>query len=114
MTESILTSIKKLLGPSAEDTHFDPDIIMHINTALAILVQLGIGPEEGFAIEDSDATWEDFLGDDNPNLSGVKSYVYLKTKALFDPSSSSTVAQSLERLEHELEWRLNVAGDTSQ
>lgn len=114
MTESILTSIKKLLGPSAEDTHFDPDIIMHINTALAILVQLGVGPEEGFVIEDSDATWEDFLGDDNSNLSGVKSYVYLKTKALFDPSSSSTVAQSLERLEHELEWRLNVAGDTSQ
>lgn len=113
MIRSILESIKKLHGVGEDDHHFDEDLIMHINTGLAILVQIGVGPEEGFAIEGSTEEWEDFLGGDLPNLSGIKSYLYLKTKPIFDPSSSSTVAASLERMEKELEWRLNVAGDTS-
>lgn len=113
MIASILNSIKKLHGVADEDHHFDEDLIMHINTGLAVLTQIGIGPEEGFAIENARDTWEDFLGEDVPNLSGIKSYIYLKTKPIFDPSSSATVAASLERMEKELEWRLNVAGDKS-
>jgi hypothetical protein len=109
--DSILTSIKKLLGIEAEYEHFDPDIIMHINTAFMILTQLGVGPSEGFAIEDETSVWSDFLPA-NPRLESVKSYIYLKVKLLFDPPLSSSVIESINRSINELEWRLNVAVET--
>ena len=108
--ESILTSIKKLLGIEEEYTQFDNDIIMHINSVLLNLTQLGVGPAEGFLIEDDTATWEDFIGDSN-QLQAVKSYMYLKVKLLFDPPLSSSVIESMNRTIAELEWRLNVAVD---
>ena len=108
--ESILTSIKKLLGIEEEYTQFDNDIIMHINTVFLNLTQLGVGPTEGFLIEDDTATWYDFIGDSN-QLQAVKSYMYLKVKLLFDPPLSSSVIESMDRMIAELEWRLNVAVD---
>ena len=108
--DSILTSIKKLLGIDEEYTQFDNDIIMHINTVFLNLTQLGVGPEEGFLIEDDAATWDDFIGDSN-QLQAVKTYVYLKVKLLFDPPLSSSVIESINRIISELQWRLNVAAD---
>ena len=108
--DSILTSIKKLLGIAEEYTQFDDDIIMHINTVFLNLTQLGVGPAEGFLIEDDTADWEDFIEDD-VQLQAVKSYVYLKVKLLFDPPLSSSVIESMNRMIAELEWRLNVAVD---
>lgn len=108
--ESILTSIKKLLGIEEEYTQFDDDIIMHINTVFLNLTQLGVGPAEGFFIEDDTATWDDFIGDDT-QLQAVKTYMYLKVKLLFDPPLSSSVIESTNRMISELEWRLNVAVD---
>ena len=108
--DSILTSIKKLLGIAEEYTQFDEDIIMHINTVFLNLTQLGVGPEEGFAIENDAASWEDFIND-NIQLQAVKTYVYLKVKLLFDPPLSSSVIESMSRMIAELEWRLNVAVD---
>ena len=108
--ESILTSIKKLLGIEEEYTQFDNDIIMHINTVFLNLTQLGVGPAEGFLIEDDTATWYDFIGDSN-QLQAVKSYMYLKVKLLFDPPLSSSVIESMNRMIAELEWRLNVSVD---
>lgn len=108
--DSILTSIKKLLGIAEEYTQFDDDIIMHINTVFLNLTQLGVGPEEGFLIEDDTADWEDFI-DDNAQLQAVKTYVYLKVKLLFDPPLSSSVIEAMNRQIAELEWRLNVAVD---
>lgn len=108
--DSILTSIKKLLGIDEEYIQFDNDIIMHINTVFLNLTQLGVGPEEGFLIEDDAATWDDFIGDSN-QLQAVKTYVYLKVKLLFDPPLSSSVIESINRIISELEWRLNVAVD---
>lgn len=108
--ESILTSIKKLLGIEEEYTQFDADIIMHINTVFLNLTQLGVGPSEGFLIEDDTAIWEDFIGDSS-QLQAVKTYVYLKVKLLFDPPLSSSVIESMNRMIAELEWRLNVAVD---
>ena len=108
--DSILTSIKKLLGIAEEYTQFDEDIIMHINTVFLNLTQLGVGPEEGFLIEDDVASWEDFIND-NTQLQAVKTYVYLKVKLLFDPPLSSSVIESMNRMIAELEWRLNVAVD---
>ena len=108
--DSILTSIKKLLGIAEEYTQFDEDIIMHINTVFLNLTQLGIGPEEGFYIEDDTADWEDFVDvESNIPLQAVKSYVYLKVKLLFDPPLSSSVIESTNRMIAELEWRLNAA-----
>lgn len=108
--ESILTSIKKMLGITEEYKHFDSDLIMHINSVLSILTQLGIGPPQGFSIADSSATWEDFIPK-NPQIESMKSYVYLKVKLLFDPPSSSSVTESMNRMISELEWRLNVVAD---
>lgn len=108
--ESILTSIKKMLGIDESYTHFDSDLVMHINSVLAILTQLGVGPPEGFSINDASATWFDFLGDD-PKLNATKSYVYQKVKLLFDPPSSSALIESMNRLISEFEWRLQVVSD---
>lgn len=111
--ESILTSIKKLLGIAEEYTHFDTDIVMHINSVFMILTQMGVGPAAGFSISDDLTVWEDFT-QDATNIEAVKSYMHLKVKLLFDPPLSSAVITSMEKLIAELEWRLNVAVDQAQ
>ena len=111
--ESILTSIKKLLGITEEYDQFDPDIIMHINSVFMILTQLGVGPTEGFSIEDDTAVWTDFI-QDVKKLESVKTYIYLKVKLAFDPPLSSAVIESMNRLINELEWRLNVAAEPTE
>lgn len=111
--DSILTSIKKSLGIAEEYEHFDPDIIMHINSVFMILSQLGAGPAGGFFIKDKTAVWSDFM-DESDNLEIIKSYMYLKVKALFDPSSSSAVMESANRLLSEFEWRINVEAEKEE
>ncbi len=108
--ESILNSIKKLLMLSADDTSFDTDIIIHINSVLSILNQLGVGPDNGFSITDAKATWSDLLGS-YPNLDAVRSFVYLKVKLLFDPPTNSVVIESINRAAGELEWRINATAE---
>ena len=110
METSILTSIKKMLGIAEDYTEFDEDIITHINSVFLNLTQLGVGPEEGFMIEDDTAVWEDFI-DDSIQLQAVKTYMYLKVKLLFDPPLSSSVTEAFTRMIAALEWRLNVAVD---
>ena len=110
MDSSILTSIKKLLGIAEEDTSFDQDIIMHINTVFAILSQLGVGPANGFSIEDDSAIWEDYLGNAT-NLELVKSYIYMKVRSMFDPPTSSILADAMNKNISELEWRINTTVD---
>ena len=105
MSESILTSIKKLLGITEEYEQFDPDIIMHINSVFMILTQMGVGPSKGFRISDKTAVWSDYMTDDQ-NLDSVKSYIHLKVKLLFDPPLSSSVMECMKQLISELEWRL--------
>lgn len=107
MSDSILTSTKKVLGVDDAYTAFDVDILMHINTVLATLNQLGIGPDAGFMIEDKAATWADFLGTDL-RLNPVKSYVYLRVRMLFDPPTTSFLINAMNEQVKELEWRLNV------
>lgn len=112
--ESILTSIKKLLGIEENYIHFDADIIMHINSVFMTLTQLGVGPPEGFYIEDDTTTWLEFIPD-MTKLQAVKTYMYMKVKLLFDPGSigSSTLA-SYERMISEYEWRLNHAVESEK
>jgi hypothetical protein len=105
---SILGSTKKALGIEDDNTAFDVDILIHINAVLSILNQIGIGPEEGFAIEDDTPTWEDFFGTD-PRLNMVQQYVYLKTRVLFDPPQGSYhLINSMNDQITQLEWRLSV------
>ena len=111
MNESILTSIKKLLGVPEDYEHFDMDITMHINSVFMILNQLGVGPSDGFSITDKTASWSDFISD-NKKLEAVKSYVYMKVRLLFDPPLSSAVMDCINKVINELEWRLNVAAES--
>ena len=113
METSILDSIKKLLGIPSDVTEFDTDILIHINSVFSILTQLGVGPSSGFSIEDSSAEWSDFIGDD-ARLSDVKSFVYLKTRLLFDPPASSAAMDAMNRMASELEWRINVSVDPKE
>jgi len=111
--DSILTSIKKLLGIAEDYEHFDPDIIMCVNSAFSTLTQLGVGPAEGFRIEDESTEWSDFLKDDF-RLEFIKTYIHLKVKMAFDPPLSSAVIESINRQISELEWRINVAVDPAE
>ena len=111
--ESILTSIKKLLGITEEYNHFDADLIIHINSTFMVLTQLGVGPSDGFSISDKSATWDSFVKDPK-TYEAVKSYVYLKVKLLFDPPTSSAAMESMTRMIDEFEWRLNVAAESKQ
>lgn len=107
MNNSILNTIKEMIGIEIEETAFDNDIIVHINTVFFILNQLGVGPTEPFIIRDEYATWDNFISD-STNLESIKTYMYLKVKLLFDPPLNSSVIESMKNAIDELEWRLNV------
>ena len=112
--DSILTSVKKMLGLAEEYTPFDDDIIIMINSVFADLTQMGVGPSEGFSIEDESSIWTDFIPD-IIKLNSVKTYMYLRVKLLFDPASvgSSTLA-SYERQIAQWEWRLNIEAESGK
>lgn len=109
--DSILTSVKKMLGPEEDYEHFDPDIIMHINSVFMILNQLGVGPKTMFRIEDKEATWSDFMPE-GEMLELVKSYMYLRVRMLFDPPQSSALMEAMNNQIKEFEWRLNIQVET--
>lgn len=111
--DSILQSIKKTLGIAEEYTVFDTDIIIHINSVFMILNQLGVGPKEGFHIEDDGTTWDEYV-EPEMDLESVKSYIYMKVRMLFDPPTSSAAIESMNHLISEFEWRLNVGAETKQ
>lgn len=112
--KSILTSIKKLLGIAENYKNFDTDIIIHINSALMVLNQLGVGPSQGFSIKDETNTWDEFIPEDRADMESIKSYVYMKVRLLFDPPASSAAITSMEKLISEFEFRINVAAETPQ
>lgn len=112
--ESILVTIKEMLGPSAEYEEFDPQIITHINSVFMILTQMGVGPAKGFTIEDDTATWIDFIGEDTLLFEAVKSYVYMKVRLIFDPPTASAHMEAIKRNIDELEWRLSNAAETKE
>jgi hypothetical protein len=107
--ESILTSVKKLLGIEEEYKHFDNDLIIHINSVLMILTQMGVGPSEGFSITGADDFWSDFISED---FEAVKTYVHLKVRLMFDPPNSSVTMDAIKNTISELEWRLNFRAES--
>jgi len=113
VSESILTSVKKILGIDDGYVVFDVDVTLHINSVFSTLQQLGIGPAEGFAIEDDTATWDDFLDGSLP-FNAVKTYVCLRVKLLFDPPTTSYFIEAIEKQVKELEWRLNSVREETE
>lgn len=109
--KSILYSVKKMMGLDPDYTPFDTDLIVHINSVIMVLRQLGVGPQSGYAITGPDETWSDYLGDDESLLEIVKSYIYLKVRTVFDPPSNSYVMDAIQKQISEYEWRLNVEVD---
>lgn len=110
--DSVLTSIKKVLGIDSTYSVFDVDILMHINTAFATLAQLGVGPKTGVEVHSASTKWSDLIGSDL-ELSGVKSYVALRVRLLFDPPATSFAIEAIKDQIREFEWRLNVAAETN-
>lgn len=106
--ESILTSIKKMLGLTEEYKHFDVDIVTHINSTFRVLHQLGVGPSKVFRITDASESWSDFIDEDCEGFDEVKTYVYQRVKMLFDPPLSSAHMSALKESIAEFEWRLQV------
>lgn len=110
--DSILTSIKKLLGITEDQTDFDIDIIMHINTVFTILNEMGVGPEEVFSISSKDEVWDNFIVDKR-KYEKVKTYMYLKVRLYFDPPTNSTLMDAIRLQIDELEWRLTVSAENT-
>lgn len=106
MDESILNTTKKLLGLEPDFTGFDQDILVHINAVLSALTQMGVGPEEGFVIEDATTTYEDYLENDVKLYQDIKTYIYYKVRLGFDPPANSTILNSINDLLDETEWRI--------
>lgn len=109
--DSILNSVKKMLGIAEEYEHFDQDLIMHINSVFLILNQLAVGPPSPFSITGSDETWNDFFLLDNLEINLAKSYMYLKVRLMFDPPSTGVLHEAMERQIQEFEWRLNMQAE---
>jgi len=107
---SILNSTKKVIGIMPEYTEFDDQLILYINTVFSKLWQLGVGPEDGFQIEDETTTWNEYL-DDNKLLNDVKTFVHFSVKLMFDPPQSSSSMNALNELIKEYEWRINIQVD---
>jgi hypothetical protein len=104
---SILKSVKKTLGLDESLKAFDQDLLMHINTVFFTLNQLGLGPVDGFMVEDDTEVWEDFTGG-RINLNAVKTYVYLRVRLLFDPPGTSYHIAAIEKQVEELTYRLQM------
>lgn len=110
VTESILDSTKSALGIVTEYKSFDNQIIMYINSVFSTLYQLGVGPEDGFSIEDRSTTWDEYIGE-NKNLNFVISYMHARVRLMFDPPTNSFAVEALKEQIKEFEWRINVLND---
>lgn len=110
MQESILLTIKQMLGIPSEYSVFDEELAVYINTVIAALRQLGVGPENGFAITGENESWEDYIGDTSM-YENVKAYIYLKVRMMFDPPSSSFVLDAFKSQAAEIEWRIYIQAD---
>jgi hypothetical protein len=106
-TTSILDDVKKILGLSSDYTAFDVDVILHINSVLATVTQLGIGPTAGMTVLDATTQWSELLGADN-QLNSAKTYVALRVRLLFDPPTSSYAIKAMEDQIREFEWRIST------
>lgn len=110
VTDSILNSVKAQLGIMEEYRPFDDQILLCINSAMSILEQIGMPPEGGFIVYGPEQTWDDLIPG-RSDMEFVKTYIFLKTKMLFDPPTSSIVANAIDSQLKELEFRISANVD---
>lgn len=110
MTDSIFESVKKVVGLLGDDDSFDEDLLLHINSVVSTLRQLGLSIPADFYVRDDDQTWQNLLGEFR-DLDLVKSYMAMKVRLMFDPPTSSFGLKSMEEMVKEYEWRINVLTD---
>ena len=108
INDSILSSIRKLIGPEEDYTHFDPDIAIHINSAINRLEQLGLVSAKRFRVEDGTETWGELFGSDENVIDMAKTFIYYKVKMGFDPPTSSIAAEAFNKEIDKQEWLINV------
>lgn len=110
VNDSILDTIKCQLGDEPDNDSFDRELIPQINAVLMILHQLNVGPKIPIMIEDSSTTWGELVSD--PRIEGlVETYVYLKTRMIFDPPTSTSVMEATKSMIAELESRILLVSD---
>ena len=108
--ESILDSVKKLLGFDASYTAFDLDIIMLINAVFGSLQEMGAGPDTALTISDNTILWSAFS--DLPEFLGlVQMYVFLSVKMAFDPPTGRFGLDAMEKMIAQYEWRINIKAE---
>lgn len=112
--DSILQSVKEILGIPAEDNFFNNTLILHINSVFTILRQIGCGPVTGYQITDDSNTWDEFLQNEPEKLQAVKTYLAMRVRQMFDPPVNGTVSQALDRQVQELEWRISTLCDPGE
>lgn len=110
MKKSILKTVRKMVGFDEDYTEFDLDLIILINSVFSTLTQLGVGPRDGFSIEDDQAEWTEFIGD-MKTIESVKGYMVQKVRLMFDPPANSFLVDAIQKQCTEFEWRLNVEAD---
>lgn len=111
MDGSILNDIKKLIGIKSTDINYDTDIIIFINSVFTDLNQMGVGPsDKPYSITDDKNKWSEFV--EEGMLENVKKYIYLRVKVVFDPPTNSFLLNSMKEETKEMEWRLNVRGES--
>lgn len=108
--DSILTSVKQMLGIDEKDTNFDAELIMHINSVFTVLHQLGVGPDNAYSITSAEEKWEKFV-EEQTDIELVKSYIYLKVRLIFDPPQNSFLVKAIESQLEQFEWRLQVQAE---
>lgn len=113
MVDSILDDTKQVCGIEPDYTHYDLDIMMHINSVFATLNQLGVGPDDGFEITGNTEVWDDFIAG-NKKFNSVRTYVVMKVRSIFDPPTTSFAIGAMEKQLQELEWRLNVVREETE
>lgn len=109
---SIFDDIKQMLGLELDNESFDVDVRTHLNTALFQANQLGIGPKSGFRVHGREEEWVEFIQDYRMDLEGVKSYIYLCVKLIFDPPDMGYYVSLMEKQRDELAWRLVVQAES--
>lgn len=110
MEDSILTTIKQMLGILMEDTAFDAELISHINSAISDLTHVAVGADEGFAITGYNEVWTD-LTDSVPMIGQAKKYIHATVRLLFDPPTNSFLCDALTKTKEESYWRIYMLAD---
>ena len=108
INNSILDTVKTFVGVDKDETVFDKELILEINSIFLELFQNGIDELKAFSVSDGKEKWSDI--DINPLivLLNVQIYICIKVNILFDKSMSSSLVDNYNKIANEALWRINI------